>query len=73
MRKNCDHCFLRGHTKEECFKLVGYLEGSDKPRGKPKKMKTGGVSKRNNNSNNNKMVMNVTKQVPESAHETPLG
>lgn len=39
MKKKCDHYFLRGHTKEECFKLVGYPKWFDKPRGKGKEIK----------------------------------
>lgn len=69
MRKKCDHFFLRGHTKEECFKLVGYPEWFDKPRGKGKEVKTNGGNKFNSN---NKMVMNVNKQNNDSMTETPL-
>lgn len=34
MNKLCDHCGMRGHLKDECFKLVGYPEWYKNP--KPK-------------------------------------
>lgn len=23
----CDYCNIKGHTKEECYKLIGYIAG----------------------------------------------
>lgn len=39
LKMRCDDCFLKSHTKEEIFKLVGYPEWFNKPREKEKKIK----------------------------------
>lgn len=31
LAKKCDYCGMRGHTKEECFKIVGYPEWFKNP------------------------------------------
>lgn len=34
MKKKCEHSLMRGHLKDQCFKLVGYPEWFTKPKGK---------------------------------------
>uniref|UniRef100_A0A803LBA1 Integrase catalytic domain-containing protein n=1 Tax=Chenopodium quinoa TaxID=63459 RepID=A0A803LBA1_CHEQI len=56
MKKKCDHCLMKGHTKEECFELVRYPDWfKNPPKGKSKKV-----------------AANVNKQNAEPASETPL-
>lgn len=67
MKKKCHHCVLRGHTKEECFKLVGYPEWFDKQRIKGKEVKN--ISQ--NKQNNNKVGLNASKNGNDAAQEIP--
>lgn len=69
MKIKTDHCFMRGQTKDDCFKLMGYLEWFDKPRVKNKEGKSNNIAKKGNGS---KQVMNVNKQAQERYMETPL-
>ncbi|XP_056685159.1 uncharacterized protein [Spinacia oleracea] len=57
MKKKCDHCTMKGHTKEECFQLVGYPDWFKNP-GKGKIT--------------HKTSANVNKQGNDFAGDTPL-
>ncbi|XP_021836433.1 uncharacterized protein [Spinacia oleracea] len=57
MRKKCDHFSMKGHTKEECFQLMGYPDWFKNP---PKGKTT------------QRTAANVNKQTTEYAGETPL-
>lgn len=57
MRKKCDHYLMKGHTKEECFQLVGYPDQFKNPsKGKATQ----------------KTAANVSKKTTEYARESPL-
>ncbi|KAL2898856.1 Zinc finger CCHC domain-containing protein 18 [Bienertia sinuspersici] len=56
LNNRCDHCGMRGHTKDECFKIYGYPDWYKNPKGKGK----------------GKMAANVIKEEQESIGETPL-
>uniref|UniRef100_A0A803MDX4 Reverse transcriptase Ty1/copia-type domain-containing protein n=1 Tax=Chenopodium quinoa TaxID=63459 RepID=A0A803MDX4_CHEQI len=56
MKKKCDHCLMKGHTKEECFELLGYPDWFKNP----PKVKS------------KKVAANVNKPNAEPASETPL-
>lgn len=46
--KRCDHCGMRGHLKEECFKLVGYPDWFKNPKGKPNQRQAANVTREGN-------------------------
>ncbi|KAL2898935.1 Zinc finger CCHC domain-containing protein 18 [Bienertia sinuspersici] len=54
--KQCEFCGMRGHVKDDCFKIYGYLEWFKNLKGKSK----------------GKMVANVNKYAEESEPDTPL-
>lgn len=57
MKKKCEHCQIRGHTKDQCFKILGYTEWyKTNPETKP----------------GNKFVAHVGHSTSEGAQETPL-
>ncbi|KAL2939779.1 Copia protein [Bienertia sinuspersici] len=56
MKLKCDHCGMRGHTKEGCFELNGYPEWYKKPR------ERGG----------RKFAANVEKEEQEIIYDNPL-
>ncbi|KAL2898939.1 Zinc finger CCHC domain-containing protein 18 [Bienertia sinuspersici] len=54
--KQCEFCGMRGHVKDDCFKIYGYPEWFKNLKGKSK----------------GKMVANVNKYAEESEPDTPL-
>lgn len=72
MKKKCEHCFMRGHVRDECFKLVGYPDWFTKPKGKNNSANLNNNSASGNFRGNTRAAMNVSKQTSDDVMDSPL-
>lgn len=66
MKKKCEHCFMKGHVKEECFKIVGYPEWFKKP-----KVKNAMNVNKVQQEGNNETPLDIVYEVGDSSGSKP--